>query len=161
MRKPRKLRKQQSGTSRCRVDEDSVSLYLQKPKKCHLISQKRFKDDKYNPNNIVFMSRNLRQQFDAIDSSAGIPMFYLTYVRHSTSSMQGSVSGQPCQVYETTVGVVFKEEETMRTLAPFMIPHNTATSSTGIQITLHFPAPLEFKEFAGVNAETTMARWRS
>ena len=65
--------------------EDSTSLYKQKPEKCHLMSQKKYRDEKYNPNNVVFMSRNLHQQFDAIDSSEGIPMFYLEYVKHDAS----------------------------------------------------------------------------
>jgi len=47
------------------------------------------------------MSRNLHQQFDTIDSSEGIPMFYLEYVNHEPISIQGLVNGWPCQVHPT------------------------------------------------------------
>jgi len=140
--------------------EDSVALFRQKPEKCHLISQTKFKDDKKNPNNIVFMSRNLHQQFDAIDSSEGIPMFYLEYIEHEHASIHGVVSNKPCQVYETTVDVVFKDEECASTLGPFFINYSRV-ASTKIRIKLFFPAPLEFKDFAKVNAEDKVARWKS
>ena len=140
--------------------EDSVALFRQKPEKCHLISQTKFKDDKKNPNNIVFMSRNPHQQFDAIDSSEGIPMFYLEYIEHEHASIHGVVSNKPCQVYETTVDVVFKDEECASTLGPFFINYSRV-ASTKIRIKLFFPAPLEFKDFAKVNAEDKVARWKS
>jgi len=138
--------------------EDSVALFRQNPEKCHLISQTKFKDDKNNPNNIVFMSRNLHQQFDAIDSSVGIPMFYLEYVRHDLVSTPGTVSNKPCQVYETTVNVVFKDEECAGVLGKFFSNY-TIVDPTTIEIKLHFPAPLQFKEFAEHNAAVKVAQW--
>ena len=39
--------------------EDSNTLFRQKPERCHIINQKMYPRDKYNPNNILFMSRNL------------------------------------------------------------------------------------------------------
>jgi hypothetical protein len=140
--------------------EDSIALYCQKPEKCHIISQKRYKEDKYNPNNIIFMSRNLHQQFDAIDSSEGIPMFYVTYAAHHPEPVAGIVRGKPCQVYETSVNVVFKNEETMNVLSVFFKSYNVI-SICEIQLKLYFPAPEEFKEFAEMRAEDTIARWKS
>jgi hypothetical protein len=140
--------------------EDSKSLFWQKPHKCYLISQSRYKDVCKNPNNIVFMSRNLRHQFDAINSAVGIPVFYLSYASHSPAPVPGIVNGDPCQVYETTVNVVFKDEMARSVLGQFFKSH-TVISLTAIQLVLYFPAPEEFKEFADIRTEETLARWRS
>lgn len=140
--------------------EDSTALFRLKPEKCHLISQRRYKDDSKNPNNIVFMSRNLHQQFDAINSSEGIPMFYLVYVSHHSASIQGVVNNRPCPVYETTVNVVFKDEEAMNVLSVSLKRH-TILSNNQVQIVLYFPNPEEFKIFANARAEETIARWKS
>ena len=149
--------------------EDSISLFRQKPEKCHLISQTKFKEDKKNPNNIVFMSRNLHQQFDAIDSSEGIPMFYLEYVNHNPMPMNGIINGRPHPVYETTVNAVFKDEEAMQTLSAFFKLHTVLSDNRTIQFVLCFPSPAElegsselgFREYAKLNAESTIAKWRS
>lgn len=146
--------------------EDSISLYRQKPEKCHLISQKKYRDEKYNPNNIVFMSRNLHQQFDAIDSSEGIPTFYLEYVRHDASPVQGVVNNWPVPVYSTVVKAVFKDEEAKRVLSFFFKEH-TVVSPTAIQFELYFPVPVGngasfgFNECAKMKADATLASWRS
>eukprot|EP01031_Cornospumella_fuschlensis_P035021 gene35021-42410_t len=140
--------------------EDGFSLFRQKPQKCHLISQSKYKDDKNNPNNILFMSCNLHQQFNAIDSSEGIPMFYLQYISHDPTPIMGVVSEKPCQVYETTIDVVFKDEEAAGVLGPAFIAH-TALSTTRIQLKLYFPDPLQFKNYAALNAEVKIAQWRS
>lgn len=140
--------------------EDGFSLFRQKPQKCHLISQSKYKDDKNNPNNIVFMSRTLHQQFDAIDSSEGIPMFYLQYVSHHPRPIMGVVNRKPCQVYETTIDVVFKDEDAAGVLGPAFIVH-TALSTTRIQLKLYFPEPLQFKNYAALNAEVKIAQWKS
>ena len=140
--------------------EDSHSLFRQKPERCHILSQKMYPNDKNNPNNILFMSRNLHQQFDAIDSSEGIPMFYFLYVDHHHAPIQGVVDRWPCQVYETTVNVVFKDEEAMSVLSVNFRKY-TAISPTRIQLVLYFPSPLEFKHFSDVRAEETLAKWRS
>jgi hypothetical protein len=140
--------------------EDSFQFFRQKPEKCHLISQAKFKEEKLNPNNIVFMSRFLHQQLDAIDSSEGIPQFYLTYISHSTSSHQGLVNSRPTPVYETVVGVIFKDELAKSTLSALFIRH-TVVSLTEIRLVLYFPAPLEFRDFAQLNADKTIAVWKS
>ena len=103
--------------------ENSTSLYKQKPEKCHLMSQKKYRDEKYNPNNVVFMSRNLHQQFDAIDSSEGIPMFYLEYyVKHDASPVQGIVNNWPVPVYPTVVNaVLFKDEDARSVLIQLLL----------------------------------------
>ena len=61
--------------------EDSVELFRQKPELCQIISRK-VKQYASDPNNIVYMSRFLHQQYDAIDSSEGVSQFYLQYVHH-------------------------------------------------------------------------------
>jgi hypothetical protein len=63
------------------------SFVLSKAGEVSLMSHSKLKDDKYNPNNIVCMSRNLHQQFDGINSSESIPMFYLSSVRHNPESI--------------------------------------------------------------------------
>mmetsp|Transcript_9047 Transcript_9047/g.12527 ORF Transcript_9047/g.12527 Transcript_9047/m.12527 type:complete len:339 (-) Transcript_9047:188-1204(-) len=146
--------------------EDSKSLFRQKPEKCHFISQSKYKEDKYNPNNIIFMSRNLHQQFDAIDSSEGIPMFYLEYVSHDPTPIQGLVNGLPYPVYPTQVNAVFKDEVAKSVLSVDFKKH-TVISSTVIQFILHFPSPvgdgtaLGFREYAQRNAFATILKWRS
>lgn len=140
--------------------ENSFTLFRQKPERCHLISQSKYKDDSKNPNNIVFMSRNLHQQFDAIDSAEGIPMFYLLYIGHHSTPFQGLANNRPCQVYETTVNVVFKDEEAMSVLSFSFITH-TVISNTTIQLVLYFPSPEEFKTFSDLRAEESEAKWRS
>jgi hypothetical protein len=106
------------------------------------------------------MSRNLHQQFDALSSTEGIPMFYLTYVAYSSDSTQGVVDGKATVVYETTVNAVFKDEEARRMLGVFFKSHNIL-SATEIQFVLHFPAPLEFEGFARLNADATITKWAS
>jgi hypothetical protein len=140
--------------------DDSTMLFLQKPERCHLISQKKYPADKLNPNNIVFMSRFLHQHFDAIDSTEGIPTFYLSYQGHSTDSMAGVVLDKTCLVYETLVHAVFKDERARDTLGPYFKPHSYQ-SDTCIEFVLYFPSPLRFQQFAQLNADRTLARWKS
>ena len=140
--------------------EDSTSLFRQKPERCHLISQTKYPKEKRNANNILFMSRNLHQQLDAIDSAEGIPMFYFVYVGHHPAPIQGVVDRWTCPVYETSVNVVFKDEEAMSVLSVYFKKYTTI-SSTQIQLVLFFPIPLEFKQFADMRAEETVAKWRS
>jgi hypothetical protein len=102
----------------------------------------------------------LHQQFDAIDSSVGIPSFYVLYAGHSQAPVSGVLNKKPCPVYETRVNVVFKDEVAMSALGPFFKLY-TVISGTVIQLVLYFPAPLEFEEFARIRAEDTLARWRS
>ena len=70
------------------------------------------------------------------------------------------VKNKPCPVYETTVRVVFKDEEAKNTLSVDFRNHVVVGNSV-ILITLYFPQPEEFKEFAGYNAEETVAKWKS
>lgn len=146
--------------------EDSTMLFLQNPERCHLISQRKFPEEKDNPNNIVFMSRYLHQHFDAIDSSEGIPTFYLSYEGHHEVSMQGFVRGKPCQVYETTVHAVFKDELARNTLGPYFKAHsvpqvNSVSQDNRIEFVLYFPSPTEFQAFAQLKADVTLAQWMS
>lgn len=145
---------------RLRLLERESFLYCKKPEKCHLISQSKYKDDKYNPNNIIFMRRDLHEYFDGINSTEGIPLFYLEYVSHDSTPLQGIVDGKPCPVYETTVKAVFKSEEAMSVISSSFKSH-TVTSNTEIQFVLSFPSPLEFKIFAEKNAEIKISQWKS
>jgi hypothetical protein len=106
------------------------------------------------------MSRYFHGLFDGLDSAEGIPTFYLRYVCHSSASVAGILNGKPCQVYETKVNVVFKDEEAQSVLAMDLKPY-TIISSTEVQLLLYFPSPEEFKVFSDIKAEETMARWRS
>ena len=139
---------------------DSIMLFRQNPEKCHLISQSEFKDDKNNPNNILFMSRYLHQHFDAIDSTEGIPSFYFEYVSHSEIPIQGIVNKKPCMVYETQVKIEFKDNEAKSVLAQY-ITNYSDHNDTSIIIILYFPSPLEFKKFAKSNADIAIAKWKS
>jgi len=140
--------------------EDSNPLFRQKPEKCHLISQSQYKEDRKNANNIIFMSRNLHQQFDGIESTEGISMFYLKYVDHHPAPIQGVVNNKTCQVYETTINVVFKDEEAMSALSLYFKSH-TVMSNNQIQLVLYFPSPEEFQFYADMRAEMTIAQWKS
>ncbi len=112
------------------------------------------------------MSRNLHEQFDAIDSSEGIPMFYLEYVKHDASPVQGIVNNWPVPVYLTVVNAVFKDEDA-RSVLSFFFKEHTVISPTTIQFELHFPVPVEngaslgFKECAKIKADATLEPWRS
>lgn len=46
--------------------EDSTWMFGQNAEKCHFLSQSKFPNDKYDPNNIVFMSRLMHHHFDGI-----------------------------------------------------------------------------------------------
>jgi hypothetical protein len=140
--------------------EDSVQLFRQKAEQCHIVSRKSDKANAGNPNNIVYMSRLLHQHFDAIDSTEGIPTFYLRYVCHSSQSVRGVVKKKPSAVYETKLQVVFKDEEAKNLLCRFFI-RPAAVDQTTIEISAFFPDPLQFKSFANANAESTLAKWRS
>jgi hypothetical protein len=145
---------------RLRLVEQETFFFWKKPEKCHLISQSKYPEDKKNPNNIIFMRRDLHEYFDAINSTEGIPMFSLEYVAHNPTSIQGIVDGKPCPVYETTVNAVFKNEEAMSVISQSFKPH-TVVSNTKIQFVLSFPSPELFKQYAADNAEIKMSQWRS
>jgi hypothetical protein len=106
------------------------------------------------------MSSTLHEQFDGINSSERIPMFYIEYVAHDPIPIQGIVQEKPCSVYETTIKAVFKDEEAMTVLSYSFRPH-TIISETEIQFVLHFPSPEEFKIFAQSNAEIKISQWKS
>ena len=140
--------------------EDSRNLWRQKPERCHIVRQADDADNKKNPNNIVYLSRFLHQQLDVIDSTEGIPMFYFRYVGHSEQHDQGLVNGKPTPVYETTLDVVFKDEEAKNELTGYF-KNPTAVDQTVIRVVAYFPNPLEFDDFARTKAEETLARWAS
>ena len=85
-------------------------------------------------------------------------MFYVLYVDHHHAPIRGVVDELPCQVYETTVNVEFKDEEAMSVLSFYFRKH-TVISPTEIQLVLYFPLPLEFKHFADIRTEETLAKW--
>lgn len=139
--------------------EDSIELFRQKPEECHIISRK-VKIYSKDPNNIVYMSRSLHQQYDALDSTEGVPQFYFQYVRHDIVGHQGIVKKKPCQVFTTTVRVVFIDEEAKTTLSG-KFKHFTDVSTTRIELTLCFPDPLLFDTLATERMEETVLRWNS
>jgi hypothetical protein len=139
--------------------EDSIELFRQKPEECHIISRK-VKIYRKDPNNIVYMSRSLHQQYDALDSTEGVPQFYFQYVRHDIVGHQGIVKKKPCQVFTTTVRVVFIDEEAKTTLSG-KFKHFTNLSTTSIELTLCFPDPLLFATLATERMEETILRWDS
>ena len=146
---------------RLRLVERESIFFMKKPEKCHLISQSKYKDDdKDNPNNILFMRRDLHEYFDAINSTEGIPLFYLEYVAHDPTPIQGIVNQKPCSVYATTVNAVFKNEEVLNVIS-YSFKSHTVISNTRIQFVLFFPSPEEFKQFASANAEIKISLWKS
>ena len=138
---------------------DSVNLFRQKPEKCHLMSQTKYPEFAKDANNIVFMSRLMHQHFDVIDSTEHIATFFLEYVEHSRGHMDGIVRNKPCKVYETTVNVVFKDEEAKLVLAGGIRDY-TNINETTIQIRLFFPDPLKFRKFSQFKADAIKKQWR-
>ena len=140
--------------------EDSRMLFRQKPEKCHIVRQADDPNSIKNPNNIVYMSRFLHQQLDVIDSTEGIPQFYFRYITHSAQHQQGLLNNKPTPVYETTLDIVFKDEEAKSELTGyFKTP--TDVNQTSIRVVAYFPNPLEFECFALTKAEETLAKWAS
>ncbi len=143
------------------IDAENSAMFLrQNPEKCHLFNQSKYKEHSRNPNNIVYMSRFLYQQFAAINSTEGIPQFYFEYVSHSDQSLEVEIDDKACTAYETIVNIVFYDSEIKDALCPFMCNH-TIKSTTEIQIKLYFENPREFKTFATMNKEATYCKWRS
>lgn len=140
--------------------EDSINFFRQKPEKCHIVRQADDPENIRNPNNIVYMSRFLHQQLDAIDSTEGIPQFYLRYVAHSEQLHQGIFNNKPIPTYETTFEVVFKDEEAKNVLTLFF-NNPTDVNLTTIRMVAYFPDPLQFNFFTKIKAEETLARWAS
>jgi hypothetical protein len=140
--------------------EDSRNLFYQKPEKCHIVRQADAPNHAKNPNNIVYMSRFLHQQLDAIDSTEGIPLFYFRYLVHSEQCQQGLLNNKPTPVFETTLEIVFKNEEIKNELTGYF-KHPTDVNPTTIRVVAYFPNPLEFELFAQTKAEETLARWVS
>eukprot|EP01031_Cornospumella_fuschlensis_P029375 gene29375-35460_t len=140
--------------------EDSYMLFRQKPEKCRIV---RLADDPNsinNPNNIVYMSRFLHQQLDVVGSTEGIPQFYFRYVAHSAQHQPGTLNNVPTPVYETSLDIVFKDEEAKSELAGYF-NNPTVVNQTTIRLVAYFPNPLEFDYFAKTKAEETLARWAS
>lgn len=140
--------------------ENSRNFFRQKPEKCHIVRRADDAGNSRNPNNIVYMSRFLHQHFDVIDSTEGIPTFYFQYVNHNAQHIQGLINNKPVLMYETTVKVVFKDEEAMNELSSYF-KNPTIVSQTEVLLTAYFPDPFEFRQFAEINAEETLARWAS
>jgi hypothetical protein len=138
--------------------EDTRNLFLQKPEKCHIVRQADDPINAKNPNNIVYMSRFLHQQLDAIDSTEGITLFYFRYVVHSKQYQQGLLNNKPTPVYETTLEIVFKNEEIKNELSGYF-KNPTDVNQTTIRVVAYFPDPREFNYFAQTKAEETLARW--
>ena len=63
------------------------------------------------------------------------------------SPQQGIINKKPCKVYATTVHVVFIDEEAKNVLSPKFKSFTDITIDT-IEITLSFPNPLNFNEYA-------------
>jgi hypothetical protein len=106
------------------------------------------------------MSRFLHQQLDVIDSTEGIPQFYFRYVAHSEQHHQGMLNNKPTPVYETTLQVVFKDDEAKNELTVYF-KNPTDVNATTIQLIAYFPTPLEFEYFSRIKAEETIAKWAS
>jgi len=139
--------------------EDSIELFRQKPEECHIISRK-VKAYSRDPNNIVYMSRSLHQQYDALDSTEGVAQFYLQYVRHDTVGHQGIVNKKTCNVFTTVVRVVFIDAVAKSALSP-KFKMFTDVDLTRIEITLDFTDPLLFNVLASERMDTTISSWNS
>lgn len=139
--------------------EDSTALFRQKAKKCHIIDRKN-KIYQYDPNNIVFCSRNLQQQYDAINSTVGVEQFYLQYIAHDPNPCSGLVNKKQCPVYATTVQVIFIDEQAKNTLHSDFKLH-TDVNTTTIQLELKFQDPLVFDFCTKERAKVTCAHWES
>lgn len=138
--------------------EDSCHLFRQKPIKCHIVKPADAPECINNPNNIVYMSRVLYQYLDTINSTEGIPQFYLRYVLHSETPQQGLWNNQPVVVYQTMLDIVFKDEVAKDTLTVYFKNPTDVNQST-IRVGASFPNPREFDYFAQTTAEETLARW--
>jgi hypothetical protein len=135
-------------------------LYGKLWEECRLVSKWRYPKYENNPNNIIFMSCTLRQYFEGLNSTQGIPLFYLLYISHDPVPISSLIDGKPCLVYGTKVKVVFKDEEAMNVISVEFATH-LVLSSTEIEIILYFPSPDEFKTFVTLNAEIKIGQWRA
>lgn len=136
------------------------TLFRLKPLKCCLMSQRLYPKFANNPNNILFMSTLLRNHLEIINSTEGIATFYMDYVLHKETPIEGEVNQRRCPVYETQVNIVFKDELAKNILSG-MFRECSVVDERTIQIKLYFPGPLEFKEFAAHKAALIKLGWIS
>lgn len=141
--------------------ESSTSMFLKKPEKCHLKSQSTFKELKNDPNNIVYMSRQLHEYFDGIGQTDGVPAFVMTYKKHDPQVITRVFDDdRTLHVYETTVSVLFRTELIKSILSPFFKDHRDVTTKR-IEFCLYFEEPEDFEEYAAFKASETRAKWAS
>jgi hypothetical protein len=141
--------------------ETSTFMFRKKPEKCHLKSQTKYPDLKNDPNNIVYLSRQLHEYFDGISQQTGVPAFTLNYVRHDPQVVTRVCDGNnTLHVYETTVSVVFRTEQDKAILSPYFKDHRDVTVMR-IEFCLYFEDPEAFEEYATFKAEETGRKWAS
>lgn len=116
--------------------EDSPNFFRQNPLRCLIVRQA----DIGNPNNIVFMSRLLYQHLNVINSTEGIPQFYFRYVVHCEQHQQGLLNNKPIPMFETTLDIVFKDEDAKNHLTAYF-KNPTDVNQTTIRGVAYFIFP--------------------
>jgi hypothetical protein len=141
--------------------ETSMFMFRKKPEKCHLKSPTKYPDLKNDPNNIVYLSRQLHEYFDGISQQTGVPAFTLNYVRHDPQVVTRVCDdNNTLHVYETTVSVVFRTELDKTCLSPYFKDHRDVTVMH-IEFCLYFEDPVAFEEYATFKALDTGRKWAS
>lgn len=79
---------------------------------------------------------------------------------HSSQPNSGVVNGKGSNVYETSVKLVFKNQDIKDCLSPFFKDY-TVLSPTEIQFSLFFPDPNRAMKYMQGKAEETLMRWNS
>ena len=147
----------------CLLDNpNSQMLVTRKPEKCHLKSQTLYPTAKFNPNNILYMSRFLHEGFDGISQVDGVPDFALRYHEHNNSAIKVHVGGgRQAKVYEVTVRAEFQSEQRRVLFTPFFKDCTRVEGLEEIELKLYVKDPAQFKTFLDHKYRTTQQRWAS
>jgi hypothetical protein len=139
---------------------NSVDLVGKNCDECHLKSQTKYPSDANKDGNIIYLSRNLHEHFDGINTEdKNIPSFLIRYVSHEESRVPLSIDGQSFSKCKVLVNVCFRPMEKFLILANLLKDGSTRIDNFTYQTFLYFDDGKEAERFLKFKSNRIQKVW--
>lgn len=127
---------------------NAMSLFGQSPEVAHIKDKCRCKKQEIDdPNNHIYMSRNIHQHFDGIETiPIKTPSFVLKYISHDATASDCPIFGDGCYVVnpiekraKVIVHIIFRDSTYAKTLAVWLRDNSLYINDRTYEISLYFP----------------------
>jgi hypothetical protein len=139
---------------------NTVDLVGKNCDECHLKSQTTYPRDANKDGNIVYLSRNLHEHFDGINTEdKNIPSFLIQYVSHEEDRVSIVIDGQSFSKCKVVVHVCFRPLEKFLILANLLKDGSTRIDDYTYQTNLYFDNGKEAKKYLNFKSSQIKKTW--